>query len=139
MTYTEAVNALRAHLDASTTLPCYWPNSPTNPADDTAAQTGWVFSEAFLQDERPVSLGPSGSRAHRDYGEFAIYVYVPLGSKIGTAETTVEGIRAAFGMTTIPGLVIDKKTIQRGEEVTGPNGRWYAVPLILEWWTDRVE
>lgn len=126
--------ALRTALSAFTALPLYWPNDPRDPPLD-----GFVYSEIRVTDEKPVTIGVNGTRKHRDTGEFAVYIYVPAGSLAGAAEQHAETIRALFGVTDIPGVVVTRRTIGQGQIVDGPNGRNWAVPVIVEWFSDRTE
>jgi len=137
--YVATLAALRTALATGfTALPLYWPNDDREP-DLTAAPNGFVYSEPRLLDEAQKTIGPAGTRVHRDVGEMAIYVYVPHKTRAGTAEAHAQAIRALFGTTAIPGVVVTRRTIGQGENVNGPTGRFWAVPLVVEWWTDRTE
>jgi len=131
--------ALRNHLIANfTALPLFWPNDDRKPAAN-GGRDGWVLSEIRLLDERPITIGPDGNRRHRDTGEFAIYVYVPVGSKAGTVEKHAAAIRAAFAHSARTDVIITRRTIGAGEHVNGASGRWWCVPVIVEWYSDRTE
>lgn len=137
--FVAAANALRAALQAGfTTLPLFWPNDPRDPTLDIAPN-GFVYSEARVLTEGPVTLGQTGTRTHRDVGELAIYVYVPQGKLIGTAEGYAEAIRALFGVTAISGVIVTSRTIGQGQLVSGPNGRAWSIPIIIQWFSDRTE
>jgi hypothetical protein len=134
-----SAEALRNRLIAGfTDLPIYWPNDPRDPADNPAAKGGWVLSEIRLLDEGPASMGADGNRLHRDDGELAIYVNVPVGSKTGTAEKHAAAIRALFKIKAVAGVTITRRVIGSGERIDGV-GRWWSVPLIIEWNAYRVE
>lgn len=136
--FTTYAAALRTRLQGFTALPLYWPNdnrTPT-PAD---APNGFVFSEVRLTDESPASLGFNGARVHRDYGEFAVYVYVPAGTRIGTAEGYAEQIRALFKMTDVEGVIFTRRYIGPGARTESGVGLFWSVPLILQFFADRTE
>lgn len=130
--------ALRVRLQSFTDLPLYYPNDSGEPSIKNAPN-GFVYSEAQVLDERPISLGPNGGRMHRDFGEFMIYVNVPRNTKAGTAEGYAQTIRNLFGMTDVAGVVITRKTIQLGTIVESSDGRLWSVPLRIEWFADRTE
>ena len=137
--YPEAVNALRAALEAGfSALPLRWPNDDRLATLDVAPN-GFVYSEARLSSEGPASIGEDGTRTHRDSGEFAIYVYVPRGTLAGTAEAHAEAIRDIFKVRAVSGVVITSRTIGAGATVEGPNGRFWAVPVYINWFSDRIE
>lgn len=133
------VNALRERLIAEfTALPLYWPNGDRDPVRDGAID-GFVFSEARLVSEGAVTLGFDTERLHRDLGEFVVTVYVPTGSRIGAAETHAETIRRAFGPNSVPDVRITRRLIGQGVAVDGPLGRWYALAVVIEYQSDRME
>lgn len=136
--YVATMNALRGKLAEFTALPLYWPNDSRapSPAD---APLGFVFSEGRILDETPITLGPNGARFHRDYGEFMVYVYVPRKSKIGQAETWAQQIRELFGLTAIDGIHITSRVIEAGDLVDSSFGQYYAIPIRIEFNTDRLE
>lgn len=137
--FAATVNALRNRLATEfTALPLYWPNGDKDPVTD-GATTGFVFSEARLVHEGPVTLGFDGERLHRDLGEFVVTIYVPTGSRIGAVEAHAENVRRSFGVNSVPGLRITRRVIGSGVPVDGPMGRWYAVPVIIEFQSDRME
>ena len=137
--FVAAVNALRSKLDAGfTTLPRYWPNDEREPTLE-AAPNGFVLSEVRLQDEKPITIGPDGSRLHRDFGEFVVNVFVPAGSRAGTAETHAQSIRTLFGVNAVSGVRITRRFIGAGSNINGPLGRFWAVPVVIEWFSDRTE
>lgn len=133
--------ALRGKLETGfTALPLYWPNDPRDPIK-TGGKDGWVYSELRVIDEGAVSLGADGQRTHRDTGEFEIFVYVPRGTLAGTAEAHAASIRTLYGVNSLigQGVRVTRRTIGRGELVDGPDGRWWAVPVLIEWFADRTE
>ncbi len=137
--FTTYTAALRARLIAEfTALPLYWPNDDRTPTLE-AAPNGFVYSEIEVRDEEPASLGPNGQRSHRDYGEFRIYVYVPRGSLAGTAEGYAEQIRAAFKVPDVPDVVFTRRTIGAGQASENDVGRFWAVPVILQFYANRTE
>jgi len=134
--FVASVAALRSALETGfVALPLYWPNDPRDPSGE---MDGWAYSEARLSAERQVCLGVAGERRHRDFGEFVVTVFAPLGSLSGTAETHAQSIRALFP-SRVGDVVILNKSIGAGRRVEGPNGRWYAVPVIISWQSDRIE
>lgn len=136
--FTDAVNALRTKLQEFSTLPLFWPNDQRDPSGSNA-KSGFVYSETRLTSEGPVSIGPDGSRTHRDFGEMSVYVYVPRGTKSGTAEAHAQTIRNLFKLNAVAGVRITGRTIGAGAIVSGPNGSWYSVPIFISWFADRIE
>lgn len=136
--YAAAMNALRAKLDTFTSLPRFWPNDDGAPSPQNAPG-GFVFSEGRLLDEGPATLGPNGARTHRDYGEFVIYVYVPRGTRVGTAEGYAQQIRNLFALTSVSDLIITSRVIGSGEIVDSDFGKYYAIPIVVSFFTDRTE
>lgn len=134
--FVSTADALRTRLQAFTSLPLFWPNDDRTPTPELAPN-GFVYSEIAVQDEQQMTLG--NPALHRDYGELTIYVYVPRGSRIGTAEGYAEQIRGLFGTTAVSGVNVTKKTIGRGQGVDGPSGKAYAVPVYIEFNADRTE
>lgn len=133
--FTAAVGALRARLEANfAALPIYWPNDPREPNVN-----GFVYCEAYLVDENAVSLGFDGERRHRDLGELVVNVYVPAGTLIGAAESYANTIRNLFSPNSVADVQITSRRIGRGQRVSGGSGGWYAVPVIVEWFSDRIE
>lgn len=131
--------ALRSALEAGfSALPLYWPNDPREPTLEDCPN-GFVFSEGRLLDERASTLGPAGARTHRDTGEFLITVFVPAGTLAGAAEGHAEAIRALFKTRSVAGVVTTRRTIGQGQHVNGPLGRFWAVPVVIEYFTDRTE
>lgn len=137
--FTGYVNAMRTKLQEFTTLPLYWPNDDRTPTLEDAPN-GFVYSEIRVLDEQPASLGTSGNRVHRDYGELAITVFVPAGSRAGTAESYAEQIRALFKMSgSVSGVVFTRRTIGIGQRSENAVGRFWGVPVILQFFADRTE
>lgn len=140
--FVATANALRSKLDEFTALPRYWPNGDTEPslAD---APNGYVYSEVVGFDGRQISLGfTNGERHFRDEGEFEIWVCVPRGSRASAAEAYARQIQALFQPTSIAGVVLDRATIGEGRSagaINGPNGRVWAVPVVVKWYADRLE
>lgn len=134
-----AVNILRARLQSEfTALPLRWPNDNRD-ASLKSAPDGFVYSEARNTDEGPASIGPDGSRRHRDRGEFAVYVYVPRGTLAGAAEAHAAAIRTAFAVSRVSDVVITRRTIGAGRTVEGPDGRLWCIPVTIEFFSDRLE
>lgn len=136
--FTTYTNALRTRLAAFTDLPLYWPNDDRVPTLDVAP-AGFVYSEIRVMDEEPATLGPNGQRSHRDYGELSIYVYVPHGTRAGTAEAYAEEIRALFKTTDVEGVVMTRRTIGPGARSESGVGRFWGVPVILQFYANRTE
>lgn len=137
--FNATADALRAHLVAQfTALPIYWPNDDRDPSANSAAKDGWVLGEVRLLDEGPACLGNDGNRLHEDIGEFVVNIFVPVGTRVGTVETHATAIRAAFGVKSVAGVTITRRTIGPGERVDGV-GKWYAVPVIIEFRSYRTE
>jgi hypothetical protein len=139
--FVATANTLRQTLATGfTALPIYWPNDDREPTLKDAPN-GFVTSHIRLNDEQQISLGLEGERLHRDFGELSVFVYVPRGSRVGTAEQYAENIRALFKTTNIPEIVVTSRKIGAGESVEGPGAksRAYCVPLYIEFWTDRTE
>ena len=140
---TTSVGVLRAILEAFVptglpTLPRYYANSDTAPTLDNAPN-GFIYSENRIQDERPVGFGNTGQMVRRDFGEFLIYVYVPRGTKVGTAEAYATQLRAAFPVQLGSGVFVTRKLMDAGQMIDGPNGREYATGVRIEWFADRLE
>lgn len=139
--HASTASALRETLSAFTDLPVYYENSDTDPTLAAAPQ-GFVYCEVHGIDGRQISLGLSGNRHVRDRGEFVIWVNIPRGDRASRAEMYAEQIRALFQPSTIAGVEIDTRTIGRGREsgaVNGPSGRIWSVPVIIDWYADRLE
>lgn len=124
-------------LQQFTALPIYYPNdSKTGFIDD--AMTGYVYTECRMVDERQISLGGVGGRQHRDYGEMLVLVAVPRETRAGTAEAYATQIRALFLTDSVPGVVVTRRVIDAGTVETS-SGRFFAIPLRIEWFSDRME
>ena len=139
--FTDTANALRTKLVEFTALPLFFENGESEPSIDVAP-AGFVYCEVHGFDGRQYSLGLEGGREFRDRGELEIWVCVPRGSRAGQAEQYAEQIRALFQPTALGGVEIGKRTIGRGREsgaVNGPNGRVWAVPIVIEWHAARLE
>ena len=137
--FVATVDAFRTRLETSfTALPVYWPNDDRDPIA-TGGAKGWIYAEMEIIDERPVSLGHDGIRRHRDIGVFEVIVYVPRGTRTGLAEQHAETIRNLFKANSVAGCQITSRRIGVGDTVEGPQGRWYAVPVRIEFFTDRTE
>lgn len=130
--------ALRTRLQEFVALPLYWPNDARTPTLE-AAPDGFVYSEIRHTDERPMTLGPDGNRLHRDYGEMAIYVYVPAGKHTGGAEAHAQAIRNLFKMGAVGDIVCTSRTIGTGAAADNALGRFWSVPIIVQFHTDRLE
>lgn len=135
--YTTSVAALRTTLQQFTTLPIYYPNDDRAGAGDDAL-AGYVFTECRLMDERQMSLGGVGGRLHRDYGEMLVLVCVPRDTRAGAAEQYATQIRQLFLTDSVPGVVVTRRTIDAGTVETS-SGRFFAIPLRIEWFSDRTE
>lgn len=139
--YTDTADALRTKLQDFTALPLYFENGEQ--PDIAAAPSGFVYSEVHGFVGRQLCLGfTDGARESRDEGELEIWVCVPRGSRAGAAESYAEQIRALFQPNNVTGVTINERTIGRGREsgaANGPNGRVWAVPVIIKWHADRVE
>lgn len=132
--------ALRSRLeDNFASLPVHWANEPGEGPTLADAPNGYVLAELHVQDEALVGLGPSGGRTHRDFGTFDVYICVPAGSKIGTAEGYAEEIRALFKVGAIAGVDITRRTLGRGELSESATGRLWCLPVVIEWTADRTE
>lgn len=138
--FVAAAAALRTRLEEFDALPLYWPNDDRTPTLENAPN-GFVYSEIRLLDERQMTLAPTGDRTHRDFGELAIYVYVPAGSLVGTAEAHAQTIRNLFKLDAIDGVYCTRRTIGAGQSTGTPAtpGRFWGVPVIVEFFTDRTE
>lgn len=138
--FVATTDALRAALQTGfTALPIYYGNDDREPTLKNAPN-GFVLATVQLQDERQVSIGFVGDRLHRDFGELTAYIYVPRGTRAGTAEQYAEQIRALFKTTAISGVTVTRRTIGRGAEVEGRGqSRAYCVPVFVEWFSDRME
>lgn len=139
--YVATADALRTRLqDNFTGLPIFYANDDREPSLKNE-RDGFVVAHVNVSDERQVSLGLEGGRLHRDYGELAVYIYVPRNSRIGTAEGYAEQIRALFKTTALDGIVVTRRTIGRGADVSNGDGqsRAFCVPVFIEWHSDRME
>lgn len=131
--------ALRSHLEVGfTALPLYWPNGDAEPSL-ASAPNGFVYSEGRVLAEGPVTIGPDGTRTHRDDGDFTVTVYVPAGTLVGAAEGHAQSLRTLFGVNSGSGVRIKSRTIGQGQHVNGPLGRFWAVPVVIMWQSDRIE
>jgi hypothetical protein len=139
--YVATADALRSRLqDNFSALPIYYQNDDREPTLENAPD-GFVVAHVNLSDERQISLGLEGNRLHRDFGELSVYVYVPRNTRVGAAETYAEQIRALFKTTSVANVVVTRRTIGRGGEVSRNDGqsRAYCVPLFVEFFADRLE
>lgn len=131
-------DALRTRLQAFTALPLYWPNDERTPSlGSTVAPAGYVYSEISIQDSRQITLG--NPVIWRDFGELAVYVNVPRATRVGVAEQHAETIRGLFGVNSVSGVIVTKKTIGLGKVVESTNGRLWSVPVLIDWFADREE
>ncbi len=136
--FTTYANALRGVLESGfTALPLRWPNDDADATVDLAPD-GFVYSEIRVLDEKAVSLGPAGDQWRRDSGELSIYVYVPARTKVGTAEAYAQQIRALYPVD-VAGVKVTRKTIGIGQGTDQPQGRYWAVPVIISFFADRKE
>lgn len=135
--YPDTVNALRTRLTAFTALPHYWPNDDREPTP-ADAPNGFVVSETRVLVSGRILLG-STPLNYRDRGELVAYVYVPAGTRAGTAEAHAQAIRALFTTDAVAGVIVTSTRVDAGQFVNGPAGRVWAVPVIIEWYTDRTE
>ena len=138
--YVAAADALRSRLqDNFSALPIYYQNDDRVPSLENDPN-GFVVAHVNLSDERQISLGLEGDRLHRDFGELAVYVYVPRNSRVGAAEQHAENIRALFKTTAVSDVVVTRRRIGRGAEVEGDGqSRAYCIPVYVEFFTDRLE
>lgn len=137
--YAATMAAFRNKLIAGfTALPLYYPNDPRSPIDEGHID-GFVYSEGHVFAEEPASLGFDGERLHRDHGEYIVTVYVPVSSHVGTAEGHAQTIRNLFGPNGVTGVHILGRTIGTGRRIEGPLGRWFAISVVIDFWTDRIE
>lgn len=127
---------LRTKLQSFTALPIYYPNDMRTPSLKNAPN-GYVYSEIRIHDEKPIEIGGNASR--RDYGEMEIWIMVPRGTLPGTAESYAEQVRGLFGVDTIDGVIVTRKTVDVGQIVPTNFGRMYAVPVRIDWWADRSQ
>lgn len=131
--------SLRTRLESNfAALPLYWPNDDREPSLDDCPN-GFVLSELRVVDEGAVSLGKDGERWHSDTGELAIYVYVPRGTLAGTAEAHAKTIRDLFKMSAVDDVTVTRRVIGAGATVDGGGSKWWAVPIIISWFSDRIE
>lgn len=139
--YVATADALRTRLqDNFTALPIYYSNDDREPTLADAPQ-GFVMAHVNLSDERQISLGLEGDRLHRDFGELAVYVYVPRNSRVGQAEEYAEQIRALFKTTAVQNVTVTRRVIGRGADVSNRDGqsRAYCIPVFVEFFADRLE
>lgn len=136
--FVATVAALRTRLEAFAGLPLYWPNDARTPSLDVAPD-GFVYSEIRHTNERPMTLGRDGDRVHRDFGELVVYVYVPAGSHTGAAEAHAQTIRNLFRMTAVPDVICTRRTIGTGGNSENKFGRFWSVPVVIDFHTDRLE
>jgi hypothetical protein len=140
MQITQAFLLMRDRLDSNfTTIPITHGNDDFDPAAN--GQNGWVFTKIGLLAEGSVSIGAPGEVLHRDVGEFHVWVYVPRGAQVGTAESYAEQIRDLFKSDAIPGIVIRSRSIRDGmaDGTVGADGRWWGIPIVIQFQYDRIE
>lgn len=141
MTQAEAAAAIRARLatiSLSEAMPFVWENSPFNPETD-GGERGWLFTEFRFVGGEQVSIGdPVGGNTFRSNGVAVVNIVVPRNDKIGRAETVADAVIAHFKSESISGLHITNRWIGGGR-LREQDSRWFALPVFLEFWTDRLE
>ncbi len=134
-----AAAALRAHLETNfTALPLRWPNDERE-ATLKDCPNGFVYSEAFAGVSHQIGINGASGIPWRDYGTFSVLVYVPRGTRIGAAEGYAKQIRALFGVGSVPGVIVTSKALGAGQGVDSTLGKFYCVPVTIEWFSDRTE
>lgn len=144
--FVPTVDALRARLatfvpSTLPALPFYWPNGEIEPSLANAPN-GYVYSEVNGVADDQISIGGLGSREFRARGELTIWVVVPRASRAGNAEIYAQEIRAHFQPTELSSVVILDRSIGQGRvsgAINGPNGGAWAIPIVVEWFSDRTE
>lgn len=136
--FVSSADAVRAKLSEFTALPLFWPNDGRD-ATGVTAPNGFVYSALRTLDERPASLGNGGTSWRRDYLELEIFIYVPAGTLIGQAEQHAQQIRALFGVNSVNGVVVTKKQIGAGQALDMPQGKYFALPVYINFFSDRLE
>ena len=133
--FDEIFAAVRTLIEGGfTALPIRYPNDDRDPDVN-----GFVYVEIAVIDEKPVSLGPIGEQWRRDYHELRVYVNVPRGTLIGTAEAHAKQIRSLFGVESVAGAKVTSKTVGVGAGVDSSLGQFWSVPLTIRLFADRKE
>lgn len=140
MSHATTASALRTRLESlvlSPVLPIVWENDEFKPESD-GGEAGWLYAEIYLSGEEAASIGTPDANIHRDRGLFVVNIVVPRGEKIGRTEAIGDLIRAHFKSESVTGIHFTNRWIGRGR-LSESNSRWYATPVLMEFWTDRLE
>ena len=141
MTYTQVSDALRAHLEAlvlSPVLPIVWENTAFNP-ETQGGEAGWLLPELHLLRGEQVSFGdPTNGNTFRDFGLWIVNVVTPRAHRIGRSPSLAEAVRLFYKAESISGVHFTNRYIGQGR-LPETQSRWYATPVLMEWWADRIE
>ena len=86
--------AVRARIEATVSLPVYWPEEDKPLPDVPAA---FVFVELTMDRPQVIEIGGGrGANRHRNTGEVNAYVFVPRGTGMDNALTKAEAVAAAL-------------------------------------------
>lgn len=141
MTYDQVTAALRARLESlvlSPALPIVWQNMEFKP-ETGGGESGWLYCEIELQAGVPVSFGdPVGGNTVRSRGVMVVNVVVPRGSLMGRAESVAASVISHFKLESVSGVHFDNRWIGGGR-LAEQASRWFVLPVVLEFWSDRLE
>jgi hypothetical protein len=139
MDFSAATAALRTRLAALTlspAMPIVWPNQDFKPESD-GGESGWLYCETYLSGEEQTTFG-STENFHKDRGVLVVNVVVPRGEKDGRSISVAGQVRAHFLPETVDGIHFTARWIGNGR-LADKDSRWFATPVIMEFWTDRLE
>lgn len=136
----EAADVMRLRLQDGWTRHATHPIIWQNFSPETAPVRGWLFARMQWADERQITLGPPGSRDHRDFGAFHVAVAVPRGEAIGLLETmTGEIVRIFKPELLVPsGVRVTSRRILP-EGLPDPTVRFTLSGVSIEINSDRRE
>ena len=139
MNQKEAVDALFAKLETlvtSPSLPFVYENQEFKP-ETGGGENGWLYSEIQFASGVQASIG-AASNFIRNSGTMVVNVVVPRGDRAGRALGIGQDIMTLFKAESISGLHISNRWIGNGR-LSAQDSRWYALPVIMEFWTDHLE
>lgn len=131
-----AICTLLETLVTSPALPFVYENQAFKPEAD-GGEYGWIYTEIEYARNRQITMG-STQNFVRNFGAASISVVVPRGDRIGRARGIAQDIHDLFKMSAISDLHITGRWIGGGR-LTAQNSRWYALPVLIEFWTDHLE
>lgn len=141
MSYVTVTSAIRQHLEDYVNaqqlgMPVVWQNQEFEP-EKQAGEIGWLYCEIELQSGQQASIG-AASNFIRSYGLVTIYVVVPRGALIGGAEAIAGALISHFKAEALSGIHFTNRWVGSGS-TRERESRWYGLPVLMEFWTDRLE